>query len=411
MKYICCVIAFILSCKIMFSKLKILTCMKDLRYMPYVCANLGYVINLSGKKGKGKTTTAAGIVNNLVLYIQSQLAYRMEEIRKKLPKIDFNDLENKYVESLEKAEYSHDLALKQTLEDMVSSYIFSNFLSIEKETNLIKQYLEFFYILNIRKKFVLSKTTFFDCINLEFANLLDPSSLDLNNLERTQNYQVELGMVLFNDENSNGSGNVNSNNKEIKKSGRKEFRSLIRNAYQELNFEVSTKQVDIDEVASERRQIDANLNIRKRKIINEHIFLIQILKWIYRILIFPRTILWCFAPDKEIVFKKKTGFFRNLEGLIARCTCLQDSCGYIKVYCRNYFETEDVGKKDRALWDKVVLVFPKFYCYASVDTFEWKALAEYYQTFNSNAIHTSTSTFDEAQKVSVWLKTMKRGDE
>ena len=80
------------------------------------------------------------------------------------------------------------------------------------------------------------------------------------------------------------------------------------------------------------------------------------------------------------------------------------------MYCRNYFEAEDVGKKDRDLWDKVVFTFPKRYCYASVDTYEWKALATYYETLNRNAIHTTTSVFDEHQKVDVWLKSMKRGD-
>lgn len=384
--------------------------MKQSDYTPYKCASLGYVINLSGKKGSGKTTTAAAIIISLVKYIQSEIIRRMDKIRKNLPNINFNNLENDYLENFEKCEFKPKIAVKKTVEDYSSPLIFSDFLSIQKYDKLIKKYLHFFYILNFRKRYVLSKTSFFDCENLESAKLLDPSSLELNQLELKQNYQVDIGMVIFNDENSNGSGNVNSNNKEVKKSGRKEFRSLIRNAYEELNFEVSTKQVDVDEVAGERRQIDANLNIRKRKVINERFFLINVLKFIYKILIFPKKIVWFFRPEKEDVFKKKTGFLRNLENLISRMENLVFSSGYIKVYCRNYFEAEDVGKKDRDLWDKVVFTFPKVYCYASVDSHEWKALAEHYEKFNTNAIHSTTSVFDERQKVDVWTKSMKRGD-
>ncbi len=410
MKYLVSIIVFVLLCKLLLKQISICRCMKDSKYTPYLCASLGYVINLSGKKGSGKTTTAAAIIISLVSYIQSEIMRRMDNIRKNLPNIDFNQFENDYLENFEKCKFKPKIALKKTVEEYSSPLIFSDFLTIQKYDKLLEKYLRFFYILNFRKRFVISKTSFFDCENLESANLLDPSSLDLNRLEITNNYQVDIGMVIFNDENSNGSGNVNSNNKDVKKSGRKEFRSLIRNAYEELNFEVSTKQVDVDEVAGERRQIDANLNIRKRKIINEHFFFSKVLKLVYRILILPRKIVWFFAPEKEDIFKKKTGFLRNLENLITRIENLANASGYIKVYCRNYFESEDVGKKDRDLWDKVVLTFPKTYCYASVETHEWKALAEHYEKFNTNAIHDTTSIFDENQKVEVWTKSMKRGD-
>lgn len=410
MKYIISSIVFVLLCRMMMRQMRMFICMKQSDYTPYKCASLGYVINLSGKKGSGKTTTAAAMITSLVKYIQSEMIMRMDKIRKSLSKIDFNKLESEYLENFKKYEYKPKITLKKTIETYSSPFIFSDFLSIEKENKMIETYLHYFYILNFRKRYVLSKTSFFDCENLEVAKLLDPSSLELNQLDLIQNYQIDIGMVIFNDENSNGSGNVNSNNKEVKKSGRKEFRSLIRNAYEELNFEVSTKQVDVDEVAGERRQIDANLNIRKRKVIHEHFFLINVLKVAYKILIFPRKIIWLFAPEKEELFLRKTGLLRNLENLILRCENLAFSSGYIKVYCRNYFEAEDVGKKDRDLWDKVVFTFPKTYCYASVDTYEWKALARHYEKLSSNAIHTTTSVFDEAQKVEVWKKSMKRGD-
>lgn len=410
MKYIFSIISLLICLKIEFKKISIYRCMKDLNYMPYVCSSLGYVINLSGKKGCGKTTTGAGIVNNLILYLQSELSRRMENIRKSLPKIDFNLFESTYLNNLETFQFNPIFAVKKTLEEYSSDKIFSDYLKIRKVDDMLKEYLEWFYIINFRKRYVLSKTYFFDIPCLQLARQLDPSSLDLNYLHLTRNYQVKKANILFNDENSNGSGNVNSNNKEVKKSGRKEFRSLIRNAYEEVNFEISTKQIDVDEVSGERRQIDANLNIRKRKFINESFLLIKILETIYKLLLFPKKIGWFFKPENEITFKKKMGFFRNFENFIFRCNHLILSDGYIKVYCRNYFRPDDVGKKDPELWDRIVLVFPKKYCYASVDTHEWKDLVEHYEQFSENAINITTSSFDAKQKVEVWLKTMKRGE-
>lgn len=411
MIYFVCATCFIINIKILVLLIKQVFYMKELTYMPYVCSSLGYVINLSGKKGCGKTTTASGIIQNLVLYIKSELNYRMDKIRKNLPKFDFNSLEEEFIKEFEKTDFCQELALKKVTKDIDNKLIFSDGLSIKKVKEMIVSYLEYFYILNYRRKFVLSKTYFFDCINLENAKQLDPTSLELNHLEDNRNVQLDIANVLFIDEKSNGSGNVNSNNKEVKKSGRKEIRSLIRNAYEGLSFEVSTKQVDVDEIAQERRQIDANLNIRKRKVFTPSSFYLKLLKRIYNIFLIPRKIKYFFKPGIEEIDKKKTGFLRNFESYISQIEDVINAEGYIIVYARNYFESDDVGKKDPSLWDKVKLVFPKIYCYASCDTYEWSVLRDYYKKFNNHSVNDSTSYFDKELKVNIWLKDLERGDD
>lgn len=59
MIYFVCATCFIINIKILVLLIKQVFYMKELTYMPYVCSSLGYVINLSGKKGCGKTTTAS----------------------------------------------------------------------------------------------------------------------------------------------------------------------------------------------------------------------------------------------------------------------------------------------------------------------------------------------------------------
>ena len=189
----------------------------------------GYVINLSGKKGVGKTTTAAGICNYLIIYIQQKMMEEMENIRIMLSKIDFNLIENDYLENLKKFEFDHNLAVKQTIQSLTINNFASDYLAIKDPFKLLSDYLKRFYILNFRKNYVLSKTYFFDCINFENAILLDSASLELSNVAKNNNYQLDLGMVIFDDEKSLDSGNNLSLNKDVKCSGRKIQRALLRN--------------------------------------------------------------------------------------------------------------------------------------------------------------------------------------
>lgn len=408
--YIFAVISFLIATKSFVKNLMILVAIKKAASMPYTCASLGYVINLSGKKGVGKTTTAAGICNYLIIYIQQKMMEEMENIRIMLSKIDFNLIENDYLENLKKFEFDHNLAVKQTIQSLTINNFASDYLAIKDPFKLLSDYLKRFYILNFRKNYVLSKTYFFDCINFENAILLDSASLELSNVAKNNNYQLDLGMVIFDDEKSLDSGNNLSLNKDVKCSGRKIQRALLRNAYEGLCFEVTTKQYDKDEVAIERKQIDANLNIRRRKELDSNMFIVHALKIIYWFCILPVKIFYLFNTEKIISFKNSPGFYRNFEKMIYDLENVIRSEGYIKVYCRNYFDPDDVGKQGKQYYDNTFLIFEKELCYGSCDTYEWRSIASYYDDYRSFAVLDSTSCLDDVEKIKIWNKSLKRGE-
>ena len=223
--------------------------------MPYTCSQLGYVINLSGKPGVGKTTTGAGITNYLIKYIQMKMMKEMDNIRKSLSEIDFNVLEKDFIETLENSNFDENLAFKKVLDAYSFNTLYTDNLHIFNKKEMLQDYLKRFWILNFRQRYVLSKTYFFDCVNGQNALQLDPSSLELLKVEERRNYQLDIATVIFEDEKQFGSGNVFSNNKEVKTSGKKEQRSLIRNAYEGLVYELTTKQYDMDEIKLERKGI------------------------------------------------------------------------------------------------------------------------------------------------------------
>ena len=334
----------------------------------------------------------------------------MENIRKSLSEIDFNVLENKFIDELEKCEYNENIAFKKVLDKYVFDTLYTDNLHIFNKKDMLKDYLKRYWILNYRQRYVLSKTYFFDCVNGQNAKQLDPSSLELLKVEERRNYQLDIATVIFEDEKQFGSGNVFSNNKEVKTSGKKEQRSLIRNAYEGLVYEVTTKQYDMDEIKLERKGISASLNIRSRREINYSIGYIKLLKLIYNFMIFPYKFLYFFHNYDEKLdrLKKKSNFLRKLERKIDDYEKIIKSDGFIVVYARSYFDPDDVGKQNKELYENVKLIFEKELCYGSVYTHEYKTIANYYKNFNENAIYETTSIFDDNLKLDVWNKSVKR---
>lgn len=391
------------------NKFSILASLNMSDSMPYVCGNLGYVINLSGKKGIGKTTTAAGIVNNLIIYIQMLMSRRMENIRKSLNVVDFDYFEKSFIRYLEAFKYDHIKASDVVISNYTFHTSYTDSLTIFDKSKMLQEYLDYYYILNVRKYYTLSKTYFFDCVNLQNSKALDSTSLELRRVEERRNYQLNIGQIIFDDEKSLDSGNVHSNSKDIKLSGKKEHRALLRNAYEGLCYEVTTKQYDSDEVKLERKQIDASINIRSRKVIDYKSPIVSILKFIYSACMLPFKLIYLFNDEKFIALKKRPGKLRNLEKLIDDLEKIISAEGFIKVYARLYFDPDDVGKQNKDLYKQIKLVFPKVYCYGSVDTYEWKAIRKYYEKFNDNSVETISSMLDENSKVELWKKALERG--
>lgn len=160
----------------------------------------------------------------------------------------------------------------------------------------------------------------------------------------------------------------------------------------------------------ERKQIDASINIRSRKEINYSLGLIKILKFMYNLKLFPYKIIYFFHNYDERLdeLKKRSNSLRRLEKLIDDLEKIIKAEGYIIVYARSYFDSDDVGKQNDELYEKIKLIFEKEYCYSSVYTHEWKAIADYYKKFNENAIYETTSCLDDKTKLDVWNKSVRR---
>ena len=381
----------------------------------YEISKLGTNISLVGATGDGKTTTGAGISNYLIEIIIGNCLSRMDKIRKQLYYINFNLLQQIYVQYLDI--YSDfDLALLKVLdyyesEDKLDIYS-TDYLSVESAYQLVRDYILYFNIANIQKSFIFSKGYFIDRVTCNISKLFDSSSIELRNVLSEKNFQMAPGLIIFDDEKSLERGNVYSNNKDIKLSGSKEFFALLRNMFKELSYHVVMKQQSDDEVKQERVLINASLMIFDRK---DFISSFPLLKFFIS---FPLKIIKLFIDLYGLFYdffhsneKKKYGPFvkrynnkfnllRRLEYMTYMSCSLLSSISYIRVRMFRYYRSDDVGKRTPNTFDRLILYFPIQYCYGCIDTWEYSQSA--YPIFDAariNHIDASVSKFDSSPRL------------
>ena len=362
-------------------------------------SRLGNNIALIGATGDGKTTTSAGITCYLIEYILYECKNRMEEIRLKLPNIDFNKICCIFVNTLEETN-SFNLALNNSLRSVEKDdnllYFVHDFINMDQKYKLLIDYIGYFFILN-SPYHVFSKGYFYDRVKNRTALLFDPSSIALREVLKNRNFQLDIGKIIFNDETSIERGNVYSNDKSVKMDGTVEFFALLRNMFKGLTFNISMKQISDNEVKLHRRTINSSLQIFDRKEINIFklfIFLINVTKSILDLFIkiyilfsnlVKRLINNIFR--KEFIFqdfeyfKNKSTWYRRVEFFLFKFKKILLSFNFIRVRLYKYYSSEDVGKRTKGTYDCLVLYFPIYYVYGLVNTYEYYDTA--YPLFNA----------------------------
>lgn len=348
-------------------------------------SNSGNNIAFVGPTGDGKTTTGAGICMYLIEYIIIECNNRMNDIRIQLKDINFNNVINMFCENLEK---SNDLinSLNSTLEFYIKtekSLIKFNhdYINLNFKKDLLKNYILYFFCINIRKKFIYSKGYFFDRVSCEISNLFDDSSVELRNVLEKYNFQLDLCNIIFNDEVSLNRGNALSSSIDIKKSGATEFYSLIRNMFQGLTFCINTKQVSDNQVRQERLLINSTFQIFDRKTNINSFKLIQILLDLSAI-IFTNFICKLYLILRNIFHKKNNhidyssymntkNIFRSYEYFVYFMKAFLKAQSYIRVRLFKFYSSEDVGKRTAGTFDRITMYFPVYYCYGLVNTYEY----------------------------------------
>ena len=119
-----------------------------------IIPTLGHTFAVNGNKGKGKTTTCAGVVLVLSEYLYAEMDSRMNDIRLSLPAINFNELEKLFDEKYQlfyDKEFGESITIDYILlsldtEKLTSFY--TDFLSLKNKKDMIIDYFMNYWVKN-----------------------------------------------------------------------------------------------------------------------------------------------------------------------------------------------------------------------------------------------------------------------
>lgn len=386
-----------------------------------IIPTLGHKISINGMTGKGKTTSAAGIIMVLTEYDYNLCNARMEDIRLSLPNVDFNLFEKIFSENYEKNinfANAHNIAIDCCLEFLDTNLIdtfYTDFLGLQNKREMIIDYFLYYWVIKYRGVLTYSTGSFYNFVSKKLSKRLDPTSNQLRKMAENRNYQGGWFSIKFNDEKSIEGGNEKSNNTELRNSGVRDYLALKRHEGKGSCFDISPAQIATDVNAQERRLNDVNIDIFDRCDDLANFKLTRkILEIILKIFYVP---IWIFLRIKAIFkrldfielkdeFSKKTGFYRKFEAFIDKMCKLLKRQGYIRVRCKVYYKADDVGKKNPDLYDKYIFYFPIYYCYGVINTYEYASVMKQYASMNENSIDEEISQFDDEEKFDSFNKTI-----
>lgn len=226
----------------------------------YIVEKLGHVISLNGLMGTGKTLGMVLIAHSKIRIILRKLNEKSENIIITFPDVDFYRL-NELIDQLvidgqwESAEKVYD----EFFGNMDGVYF--DFLNVKSFKKQMIDYIDYYFILNYRMNFIISNFYVFSRLTYTPSKLLPEKALEIKNLFKNMNYCLDRCLVILKDEQNVENGNVNSNSKEAKTNGEKEFLSLVRQLYEGMLFVIKTKQVFEDEYIGARRLETARLDM------------------------------------------------------------------------------------------------------------------------------------------------------
>lgn len=220
----------------------------------------GHVISLNGSVGKGKTLTMVLMAHSKCRTLQYRLEEKQDEIIKQFPNIDFYKLNMMIEDYIENYDYkSADVIYEKFFGKLDGVYF--DFINIKSFRKQLTDYIDFYYILNYRMNFFISNFYVFSRMTYTPSKVLPDKELEIKNAFKNMNYCLDRCLVVLKDEQNVENGNVNSNKKEIKESGEKEFYSLIRQIYEGMLYVIKTKQVHEDEYIGARRLETATIDV------------------------------------------------------------------------------------------------------------------------------------------------------
>lgn len=356
----------------------------------YCKYKLGYLISICGKIRIGKSTLMSGLSHVFQIIIMGNNNEIMKDVRNDFYFIDFNEFEKVILDSYYR-ENNHDLDLITDIlllkYDFNGDHLKYNFLNFENVKQLLKNYVESYYVIYIRDQYVYSKSKIYSHITNKMNLEYDLNWTKIKEAYWNKNYVIYDNFVELIDEASDdiGAGNQYEDRKD--ESGAKEYRRKFGHIHREKNYMITTKQDSSDEIARYRRLNQSNIEIENKvnvignfKKINYFInktisFVDSFNRFRFKLLAIFRGIIDSDERDQFVNVKLKGKIFgRKLEYKFTFLQKFLFSKSYCEFNCNIYQKEEDVGKENtnsKHYYDDFTFIIPLKYCFGCFNTHEY----------------------------------------
>lgn len=349
-----------------------------------VVSNFGFNIGISAPVGYGKTSGANGITTILEIDIINKLNFVILEAKQLLRFWDFNEINSFLDEIIISNNYEYidslDIAKELMVDFKIPNYISYDFFNGRTTLNILTDYVEAYYHLNVRASYVISKTRRYSVITNEMASIYDPKQIEIFNRYREKNYNLLPFSIILEDESSDDRGYKNW--QEAADTGSKEFFSKIRHIFKETVRFINMKQRSADEVKQERALKDTNIVIYEKTYqVNDNKKLFKRMKFFYSLKIFPYKLKKIYIPYilfyiKNAIKKNKVTLddyiysnynhvnkYRDYEHKLLFLQYWINSLKYNVYHIRIYDNEENINSDNDKFYKEETLVFPSTYCF------------------------------------------------
>lgn len=245
----------------------------------FAIANFGYMISTFSKVRKGKSSTANGIINIKEMQLMNKAMEMINNVIDMFPEIDFALMNSLILSMNLNDEIFYSKQNEITLELMkacnVDNGLYNDFINCRSIEEWLEEYIEAFYVVNIRGIYVYSKTWRYSYITRLTSKFLSDNTMEIKNILINKEFYLRKYSIVYEDELSLYKGNILSHSNSEKNKGRKEVKVLLGHIFKESVYYISVKQRSADEISNEKELYTNYLFIKDRKIRNDYTLIIN----------------------------------------------------------------------------------------------------------------------------------------
>ena len=244
----------------------------------YAIAEKGFMVSIFSKIRKGKSSTANGYINTKELQLMAQAMDMINTVINLFPRIDFALLNSLILNMNLNDEmfYSNQSGLTKELMRAcgIENSLYNDFINCKTIEEWLDEYIEAFYVVNIRGIYVYSKTWRYSYVTRLTSKYLSDSTMEIKDVMIKEEFYLRKYSIVYEDELSLYKGNILSCSNQEKNKGRKEIKVLLGQIFKETVYYISVKQRSDDEISNEKFLYTNYLYIKDRKIRNDYNLLI-----------------------------------------------------------------------------------------------------------------------------------------